>query len=103
MTYAIWSYRKDRPNEIKEFPDEYIEAPGLIEAYLIYIKNNIPKEKQKEYLNITLSLYQKAIPSIIFTRGNYKYSITLSYDQGFLDLQRYINFIQKNIKKTWQV
>jgi hypothetical protein len=98
MKYAIWSQRIDRPDEAKELPDEYIEAPGLIEAFLLYKKNNIPDCSTP--LIMTFHFEKKAVPAIEFVCNNYNYLIITSSSKTMTieDYVEYLKGINNEIK-----
>jgi hypothetical protein len=86
MKYAIYCRRIDRSDEIKELPNAYIEAEGLIEAYLIYIKHNIPEKIS--LVETYLFLGKDGIPTIKIVRDNYIIHIHLNEKTT---LQEYVN------------
>lgn len=90
MKFAIWSKKLDRPDETKEFPDTYIKAPGFIEAYLKYIKDNIPDDIQT--INVIFHLCKFSVPAIKFIYKNYLIMIAVSND-NIMTIEKYVEYL----------
>ena len=93
MKYSIWNFQKGKENKSQDegFPSDIIEAPGFLEAYIIYMKSNLKRKRFNLQFRYSDCPCLKIIDKKFVT-------YVLPGNENIRTISEYIEHIEKKVK-----